>query len=375
MTEYSELERLWIWLSIALDGRPGLAHKLIDYMGSIEALYYAATNGKLPRQLEERHGTAAKRLLQYSSPDYINAFIATNSSKGVYAVTMASRAYPESLRHIYEPPIVLYCRGRRLDGAIKLPFAIIGARKCTSYGEEVSYAFGKTLAENGMTIVSGLAPGCDANASLGALDAKTGEIPTIGIMGQGINLRKNDGTRSIQEEIEKRGILISEMLPDARATKYSFPMRNRLISGISEGLLVVEAGEKSGTMITANAAMEQGKSIFVIPGRITDRMSRGTNRLIKENAAQPVFSPGDILDFYNIKRRPLDSSADQIRFSNETEKMVYNKLAEGELGIDELCQTTGIPYQNLNLALTELEISGLIKQLPGRVYSVKQARV
>ncbi len=375
MKEYSEQERLWIWLSLAFEGHPGSAHNLVAYMGSVEALYDAVRNKKLPKQIEEKYSTTVKKLTLCSSPDYISEFIGINASKGVYAVAIASPSYPESLKNIYEPPIVLYCRGKRLDEGIKLPFGIIGARSCTRYGEEISREFGKTLAANGMTIVSGLAQGCDAHASAGALEAETDRIPTVVILGQGINRRKTDGTRAIQEEIERRGIVISELLPDSSATRFSFPMRNRLISGLSEGLLIVEAGEKSGTMITANAAMEQGKSLFVIPGRITDRMSRGTNRLIKESAAQPVFSAYDILDFYSIKRRQIKSDTPEIRFTDKTMREVYNTLAEGELCIDELCQITGIPYQNLNLALTELEISGLIKQLPGRVYSVKQVRV
>lgn len=154
---------------------------------------------------------------------------------------------------------------------------------------------GCELAKNGVTIVSGLAYGCDSLAAQGALSVAEQKYPTAAILGQGVCTAKTDGTAEIMEAIIENGCVMSEFLPFTRAATYFFPMRNRIISGMSCGVLVVEAGEKSGTMITANCALEQGRTVYAVPGRITDRMSFGTNELIRKGMAEPVFSAEDLL--------------------------------------------------------------------------------
>jgi DNA processing protein len=168
---------------------------------------------------------------------------------------------------------------------------------------------------------------------------------------------------------------MSEFLPFTRAATYFFPMRNRIISGMSCGVLVVEAGEKSGTMITANCALEQGRTVYAVPGRITDRMSFGTNELIRKGMAEPVFSAEDLL--FHLGINPECSKKSELRGRGSSElkltgnqKILFDLIELGEKNFDEICELTQLPVEVLNLHLTELEFSGLIKQLPGRIYTL-----
>lgn len=374
--KYTRRDKLYIWLSIVFESRPRVANELIrHYENDIEVLYEEVSSGTMKYPDSMRQDTIQK--LKYcASEDYIDDFISNFEKRDVRAVTYDSEDYPKLLKEIYDPPLVLYCRGKKLDNSIKLPFTIIGTRHCTEYGEKMAIYFGKVLAENGMTIVSGLAYGCDAFAAKGALAAIGNPLPTIAVLGQGVCVEKQDYTRSIMEQILDKGIVISEMLPFSHATKGSFPLRNRIMSGMSEGVLVVEAGERSGTSITANAALDQNRTVFALPGRLIDRMSVGTNRLIQNGTAHVVFAVEDILSRYGIE--PNLSAAKAVRTGgvplsklDETGKKLYRLIEHGEKNVDELSELSGLPIERLNLYLTEMEFSGLIRQLPGRVYVVE----
>ncbi|MCH5278513.1 MAG: DNA-processing protein DprA [Christensenellaceae bacterium] len=373
---YTKKDKLYIWLSIVFECKPRLANELIRYYEyNIEELYEDVSNGNM-RYLAPMRRDTRQKLKYCASDDFINDFISNFEKRDVYAVTYDSDDYPKLLKEIYDPPLVLYCRGKKLDNSCKLPFTIIGTRHCTEYGEKMATLFGKVLAENGMTIVSGLAYGCDAFAAKGALAARGNPLPTIAVLGQGVCVEKHDYTRSIMEQILDRGIVISEMLPYSHATKGSFPLRNRIMSGMSEGVLVVEAGERSGTSITANAALDQNRTLFAIPGRITDRMSVGTNRLIRMGMAHAVFDVEDVLSHYGIepdssKVKGEKAGVDPLLKLDETGKKLYGLIEHGEKNIDELTELSGLSVENLNLYLTEMEFSGLIRQLPGRVYVVE----
>lgn len=368
---YSFEEKLYIWLSNAFELGVSSANKLIELNGGIINLYNAVLDGTaiLPEGRGKKENFALR-----SSMSRIDAFIEGMEEHSVRAITRVSKGYPKSLNEIYDPPLVLYERGNKCLRDVSFPFAIIGARHCTEYGERMSTVFGRTLADYNMTIVSGLAYGCDSMAAQGALKSENSDIPTVAVLGQGVLVDKHDSTARIMEEIIDRGVVISEMLPNSAPSKISFPMRNRIISGISKGLLVVEAGEKSGTMITANAAMEQGRIIFSIPGRINDRMSFGTNSLIKCGAARMVYEPAEILDYYglispkDVVRESGNKVHEMAKSLDGDSKILYDLLFKGEKSFDALCELSKLSPDKLNLYLTELEFSGLIKQLPGRVY-------
>lgn len=371
--EYSFEEKLYIWLSHVFEINASLANGLIQLNGGIVNLYYRVLEGtaKIPEgKIREKRGTLKK----LASMSNIDGMIEKLEAHSIRAITMVSKGYPKILKAIYDPPLVLYERGSKSLKDVKLPFAIIGSRNCTEYGDRMSRMFANALADYDITIVSGLAYGCDALAARGALQSVKSEFPTLGVLGHGVLVDKHDSTSELVEQVAERGLILSEMLPDSPPSRFSYPMRNRIISGMSEGLLVVEAGEHSGTMITANAAMEQGRMIFAIPGRLTDRMSLGTNFLIKCGAAQTVYEPAEILDCFGLtsKKNVVKESSEKCDKLAESlsgdSKMLYDLLLKGEKSFDELCEMTVLPTDKLNLYLTELEFSGLIKQLPGRVY-------
>lgn len=371
--DYSFEEKLYIWLSHVFEMNASWANRLIELNGGITNLYYGVLEGtaKIPEgKIREKRG-ALKKLAPMSN---IDGLIEKLEAHSIRAITLISKGYPKILKAIYDPPLVLYERGSKSLKDVKLPFAIIGSRNCTEYGDRMSRLFANALADYEMTIVSGLAYGCDALAAQGALQSSKSEFPTLGVLGHGVLVDKHDSTSKLVEQVISRGLILSEMLPDSPPSRFSYPMRNRIISGMSEGLLVVEAGEHSGTMITANAAMEQGRMIFAIPGRLTDRMSLGTNFLIKCGAAQTVYDPAEILDCFGLtaKQNVVKESSEKCDKLAESlsgdSKRLYELLLKGEKSFDELCEMSVLPTDKLNLYLTELEFSGLIKQLPGRVY-------
>ena len=210
----------------------------------------------------------------------------------VIKVNMNSRYYPERLRNIDDPPKELYCLGNLELLNYKNNIAMIGSRNCSSYGERAAKDFAYNLAKEGICIVSGLAKGIDSFSHIGALNAKG---KTIAVLGSGLdNIYPKENIKLVEEIINNNGLVISEYPLGTKPLKYHFPARNRIISGLSDSVLVVESRKNSGTNITVDFALEQGKDVFVIPGNIYSKTSDGTNFLITEGAV-PVLSYRDIL--------------------------------------------------------------------------------
>ena len=227
------------------------------------------------------------------------------------------------------------------------------------------------LAECGACIVSGMAYGIDKVAAIAALERSKAETPTIAVLGSGVDVVYPEENRKLYDEICDKGAVVSEFLPGTVPDSKHFPQRNRIISGISRGVVVAEAAIKSGTRITADFALEQGRDVFAIPGRITDPFCQGTNQMIQQGAAKPVFCVDDILEEYGmrsdkaIRMTEIDES-----FLSFEQTLIVRLLKAGEKTIDELCEMTQFEPGKLNSALTEMEISGIIKQSPGRIYGI-----
>lgn len=219
-------------------------------------------------------------------------------ASGVKVITLFHENYPESLRYIYQPPKCLYVKGK-LPLASRVAIGIVGARDCTVYGRDMARMFAYRLAEQGVQIISGMAKGIDGWSHQGALEAGA---DTFAVLGTGVEVCYPSSHRALYQSVRTHGGLISEYPIFTKAMPAFFPQRNRIISGLSQGILVVEAREKSGSLITADAALEQGKEVFVIPGRIGDELSVGCNRLIRQGAI-PVLSPQDILQYYQIETK------------------------------------------------------------------------
>ncbi len=286
---------------------------------------------------------------------------------GIRFISILDAEYPERLTHIYGRPMGLYVKGR-LPADGKPSVAIIGARGCSSYGRQVAAALGSALSLEGVQIVSGMAAGIDGAGHEGALLAD-GE--TFAVLGSGVNVCYPKTHSAMYRQIPEKGGVISEFPLNAAALPKHFPMRNRIISGLADVIVIVEAREKSGSLITAELALEQGKEVMAVPGMVTEELSRGCNRLIRQGAAI-VTSPEDILEYFQIKYGKML----RLHKKNENalanrEKIVYSCLNLQPRYIDEVAEESGLPLGECMTLLLELELKGYVMQ-PTSHYYVKK---
>ena len=272
--------------------------------------------------------------------------------------------YPKLLKEIKEPPKVLYYRGELNPG--DQCFAIVGTRRCSDYGKQVALEMAGDLAEAGLIIVSGLAPGIDTFAHTATVERKK---RTIAVLGTGIDektIYPQSNLKLAQRILETGGCLISEYPPGTPGSKFTFPQRNRIISGLSLGVLVVEAKEKSGALITANWAKKQGRKIFAIPGLIHSLNSKGPHYLIK-NGAKLVENANDILEELNL---PKSTHPGEVLGETEEENLILETLKEGPLDIDKIIEKTKLPAATVASTLSILEIKGKVRNLGNNVYAI-----
>lgn len=314
-------------------------------------------------------------------------------------VTFEDQEYPERLRNIDAPPCVLYTRGSLMDIDGKIAVSVVGTRKSTAYGASMAFNISFDLAKKDVIIVSGGALGIDTEAHKGALQAQG---KTIAVLGCGINTNYLMSNSWIRREIIKNGVVVSEYPPDYPSYAWNFPVRNRIISGLSLGTLVVEADEKSGSLITANLALEQNRDVFSVPGDARNASSTGTNALIKLGAipvtcAEDILNEYEHLDFENISEKigktpnfqtntigsSVEQSTDDTKESSKgnsdlsniidnlskNSKTLYYSLSNDPLHIDKLSEITKIKTSALLQSVTELELLGLITCHSGRRYS------
>ena len=365
--KFNEKERYLFWLGVANGPGAARSRKLLEAYGSdAKALFEAAARGDLREHVA---GDTAAQLQKRANERYIDRCLARLDELGVGAATIASRDYPELLREIYDPPAVLYYKGT-LYPQLRLPIAIVGTREPTEYGKRIAKELARGLVESGACVVSGLAYGIDGICAASALEAENSTYPTIAVLGSGPDVVYPEANRDLYDKIVERGAVVSEYMPGTEPKAMHFPMRNRIISGLARGVLVVEAGEKSGALITADCALEQGRDVFAVPGRITDLKSAGTNGLIRSGMAKPVQSVEDILEEYGVSRRRAEKKSIDMSGLSYEEELICRLLAAGERSFDELCELTGFSAALLNSTLTSLEFSEIIKQSPGRLFSL-----
>jgi len=289
---------------------------------------------------------------------------------GLKILTKDDEEYPKNLKDTIDPPLVLYVKGE-LRPEDKNAIGIVGSRRASFYGLDNAQKFAFGLSEEGFTIVSGMARGIDTYAHRGALKAKG---RTIAVMGSGFNKIYPEENKDLAEEISRNGAVISEFPVNAKPLKQNFPRRNRLISGLSLGVLVAEAARNSGALITADFALEQGREVFAIPGKVDSDNSFGTNELIKQGA-KLVSCLEDILEEFNLpkiivskikekKGEPLSLGLSD----NVQEKEVYQFISGESIQIDELAEKTNLDIQQLSSILLKLQFKKLIRQLPGKQF-------
>ena len=282
--------------------------------------------------------------------------------KGINILTVLTKDYPNKLRDLPDRPVVLYYMGD-LNLLNKTSVAIVGTRMPSNYGRMVTEKFSGELAESGIVVVSGLCYGVDEIAHQKTL-AVGGK--TIAVVGSGFNNIYPAKNTTLAKQIAKEGLLLSEYSPSFKPKRYTFPQRNRIVAGISDGVLITEAGLKSGTLHTKEFALEYGKDMFVVPGSIYSEKSSLPNELIKSGQAQCTTSPNDIIEFYGFANICKENKAVQLSFD---EKTVLDLLLSGEKTFDEIVEKTGIAINILNSCLTTLEIRGLIRRLPAQTYA------
>ncbi|WP_077367428.1 DNA-processing protein DprA [Anaerosalibacter sp. Marseille-P3206] len=309
-----------------------------------------------------------EKILYNRNPEQLKIILEKIDELGINAVTILDENYPNRLRYIHNSPTILYCNGTLVEED-ELSISIVGSRKSTSYGKWASEKFSKELASIGVTVVSGMAKGIDTCAHRGALD-ENGR--TIAVLGSGVDVIYPRNNKKLYEDIIKQGVVMSEFPIGTQPFATNFPQRNRIISGISLGVIVIEATEKSGSLITATHALEQGKEVFALPGNINSIFSRGTNSLIKDGA-KIVMDIEDILEeIYELKERLCLLKNEEIDYSDLSpiEIKIVDTLKERPIHCDNIVYLTGLDISTVISTLTILELKGIAKELPGRVYTL-----
>ena len=337
--------------------------RLIEHFGSPAKALSASAE-----ELSAVKGVTAPAALSMRKHDHRKAAeteVAAFAKSGADLVTMLDERYPSLLKEIPDPPPYLYLKG--VLPAPKTTIAVVGSRRASDYGLSITTRLSRELAEQGVTIVSGLALGVDSAAHRAALQVSGA---TIGVLGCGIDQVYPAVNRQLYREMEERGAIVSEFpigtLPDAP----NFPRRNRIISGLSRGVLVVEAAEKSGSLITAGFALEQGREVFAVPGNITFRASRGTNSLIKQGA-KLVESVSDIIGELPPESVDLPQWAKKQGFVlSPDEEKICLFLADKPFHIDELTVRSGLTVSSVSAMLLRLELQGAVMQLPGKMFTL-----
>ena len=333
---------------------------LLDHFGDLSRAWQA------PRDALRAAGLpplSVERLLQVRRQVDLEKLWARIEKMGIRVLIWEDPEYPPLLKEIDQPPPVLYVRGEILPED-QWAVAVVGTRRVTAYGRQVTEEIAAFLAHNGITVVSGLARGTDAIAHQNAL--KHGGR-TIAVRGSGVaRISPPEHTR-LAEEIITRGAVISDYPPGTPPESTNFPPRNRIVSGLSRATIVVEAGETSGALITAAFAANQGRDVLSVPGSIYAVQSKGTNRLIY-NGARPLLNMSDILDVLQLERRQAQQAVRKVIPGDAVEAKLVSLLSEEPKHVDELCVESGLPVSEVTATLTLMELKGLARQVGGMNY-------
>lgn len=290
--------------------------------------------------------------------------IAKMEKAGISVTTIVDEDYPDSLKEIYDPPYTLYYIGDKSLFYSKDLLAVVGARRVSSYGKNVMQNFATVFVKSGLKIISGLARGVDGIGHKISLENNT---QTVAVVANGLDICYPQENAEMQRQIAGTGLLISEYPMGVKPLQYHFPERNRIISALSQAVFIPEAGEKSGSLITADYAIEQGRELFVVPGSIFSPTSEGCNKKIKELQATITLSPEDVITALGKTSKKSIKEAVQLDF---TAQAIAEKLKDGALHFDEILQRCGIGIGELSSVLSQLEILGIIRKMQGNYYEI-----
>ncbi|MBR2491142.1 MAG: DNA-processing protein DprA [Ruminiclostridium sp.] len=405
--------RHWIWLSTRSHAPGQYAARLLEAFGSPEGVYHADPGAYEALDLP----AGVKTALLDKSLREADKIVSSCERMGIWVLTIQDAGYPDRLRQIDTPPVVLYGRGTLPQLDQEAAVAIVGARKASPYGTSAARKLGHDLARSGAVVVSGSAWGVDNAALQGALQAG-GKV--VSVLGSGIDVIYPQGAQALYEDVTRSGALLSEYPPGTEPRGHHFPVRNRLIAGLSLGVVVAEGTETSGSLITARWALEQGRDVFAVPGSIDSPMSRGPNGLIRRGEAMLIQDTWDILEEYQFlypaklqPRQPLPQEAEEARltaepirpepapkgavqnttrvpekpreaeilvvdlrkepeaFTDDEAAILRTLQASGTLTPDDLTEATGIPARRILSALTLLQIRRLVEEGTGKRFTTK----
>lgn len=366
------MEDKFYWLALNLV--PGIKSvslkRLYEAFGDAKDIF--KTQVSHLRQIQGISDKLAERISSFDIEGKVKREIDIMATQGISFLTFREKAYPELLKHIYDPPVVLYIKGG-FSLYDNISIAVVGSRSPTLYGKTVAQNLAAKLAASSVTVVSGMARGIDTMAHRGAIRANG---RTIAVLGSSLDCIYPSENKGLANKIQSNGAVISEFPMGTGPFKYNFPIRNRIISGLSLGTLVVEAGERSGALITARLALEQGREVFAVPGPINSWASKGSNGLIKQGAKLvediediltelPHFVKSALCNGHQTKN---NNNQDKSGLKDNGENMILKNFDKEPLHIDVLIKKTGIPANRLLPVLLKLEIQGMVKQLPGNIF-------
>lgn len=350
----------WIGLNLVRGIGAVRFRHLLEYFGDAKTAWQASDSHLRASGLSEK---ITQNLIQLRTGVDLHLIEAQLNKLDVTVLTWDDPTYPHRLQEIDQPPPVLYVRGKLVE-ADEWAVAIVGTRRVTNYGKQVTEQLARALAQSGITVVSGLARGTDSIAHQTALNAGG---RTIAVLGSGVDNLYPPENRRLAEDMMQRGAVISDYALGTQPEAANFPPRNRIISGLAMAVVVIEASQQSGALITADFAAEQGREVFAVPGSIYAPQSHGTNRLIQQGA-RPMLNPQDVLEVLNLNRVTQHREARAILPTNDLEARLLTLIRDEALHVDEISVQTQLPVKDITAALTMMELKGMVRQMGGMHY-------
>jgi len=361
MASVSEQEiRYWVGFSKVQGIGSARMRALLDYFGDLETAWGAAAHDLQQAGIDRR---SLAHLLKARQELDLGAELERLERARVHVVTWNDPAYPANLRHVYNAPALLYLRGE-IEPRDEFAVAVVGTRQASMYGKEAARMLGVGLARAGVTVVSGMARGIDTVAQHACLEAGG---RSIAVLGCGVDVVYPRENARLAAEIVEKGALVSEYPLGTQPEAGNFPPRNRIISGLSLGTVVVEAGLSSGALITADFAAEQGRDVFAVPGPIFARGSQGPNRLIQQGA-KLVGGVAEVLEELNLTMVSEQALARTVVPDNQTEALLLAHLSAEPVHVDELGQVVRLPIAEVSSTLALMELKGMVRQVGGMNY-------
>jgi DNA processing protein len=353
-------KRYWLGFNLVKGIGAVRLQALRDYFGDLAVAWQAPLEALQAAGLSPK---LAERLAQIRGSVDLEKYMTKVAAQGIQVLTWEDALYPTRLKEIDQAPPVLYVRGALINEDA-WAVAVVGTRRVSAYGRQVAEELAAYLANNGVTVISGLARGVDAISHQSALKAGG---RTIAVLGCGVDRIYPPEHTQLAARVITSGALLSDYAPGTPPDAANFPPRNRIISGMSMATVVVEAGETSGALITAQFAVDQGREVFAVPGNILAAQSKGTNRLIAQGA-HPMLSGRDLLDVLNLRRVTEQREVRKILPGNEIEAKLLSVLTHEPLHMDDIRNQTGLPIERVSATLVMMELKGLVRQVGGMNY-------